>query len=972
MISTKKRVLSAFMAILTVLSVMFTVNITAFADNTEKNFIFSDITGGVRITGYYGSAKNVVIPDTLAGKTVKEVKDNVFSNNETLEKLTIPASVEKFDYSMLESCPNLKSVVVDPNNENYASLDGVLLSKDKLRLYIYPAKKAGTSYKIPDETGIINSFCGNKILKSVDLSNNAYTHSIAINNFAFKNCTALENVDFGTHGDNPMYDNSNIGYRAFLGCTALKEIVIPSTVKSIAETPFAGCTSLAKINVAASNEKYCAVNGVLFEKDGNNRTLLCYPPAANNKEYTVPGNVTKIGYGAFNNCNFTEEITISDSVTEIGEYAFDSAKSVKKVNLGENITSIPSGCFKDSGLTFIRGGGKITGIGYSSFSGCTDLNNIDVIINNLTEIPNYAFSGCSSLSDIQFPESIKKIGYNAFFGCSLISSVKLNPNTAGATIGSYAFAECSSLSSVVLGDNFDSVDSSAFYDCPNLKTAEIRSMNTQLDYYSLGYTGGDDGFVHKTDIIIVCRLNSLAQKYAKDNEFDYEIIAHSSFCNSNGSSYDKIITEPDCTHSGTRNVYCTECGGLFARNITVPALGHNEEYTLVGYDATCTETGLTNGTKCSRCKEIVTPQKTIPAKGHGKLQTIKGRAATCTKTGLTNGKKCTVCNQIVTAQKTIPMTAHKKVTVKGYAATCSKTGLTDGVKCSVCNKVLTAQKTIPMTAHKKVTVKGHAATCSKTGLTDGVKCSVCDKVLTAQKVIPTTAHKEVTVKGYAATCTKAGLTNGVKCSVCNKVLTAQKKIPAAHKEVTVKGYAATCIKTGLTNGVKCSVCNKVLTEQKVIPVTDHTYKNGVCTVCGANEPISELQLKPESKLILDNENKTVIITPENTSGMKISEFKDQFTAEITVSKTDDKLIVNGGKFTFGDTEYTVIVKGDVNCDGKITAADARIMLRISAKLDAATDVQFAAADINSDSKVTAAEARNILRFSAKLAKSVNG
>ena len=58
--------------------------------------------------------------------------------------------------------------------------------------------------------------------------------------------------------------------------------------------------------------------------------------------------------------------------------------------------------------------------------------------------------------------------------------------------------------------------------------------------------------------------------------------------------------------------------------------------------------------------------------------------------------------------------------------------------------------------------------------------------------------------------------------------------------------------------------------------------------------------------------------------------------------------------------------GDVNKDGKITAADARLALRVSAKLETLTDYIAKAADMDSNGKITAADARKILRISAKL------
>ena len=72
-----------------------------------------------------------------------------------------------------------------------------------------------------------------------------------------------------------------------------------------------------------------------------------------------------------------------------------------------------------------------------------------------------------------------------------------------------------------------------------------------------------------------------------------------------------------------------------------------------------------------------------------------------------------------------------------------------------------------------------------------------------------------------------------------------------------------------------------------------------------------------------------------------------------------------------ESRYEVIekgenLKGDMNSDGKITAADARILLRISARLEPSDDSIIKKGDINKDGRITAADARKILRVSAKL------
>lgn len=64
--------------------------------------------------------------------------------------------------------------------------------------------------------------------------------------------------------------------------------------------------------------------------------------------------------------------------------------------------------------------------------------------------------------------------------------------------------------------------------------------------------------------------------------------------------------------------------------------------------------------------------------------------------------------------------------------------------------------------------------------------------------------------------------------------------------------------------------------------------------------------------------------------------------------------------------YTVLVPMDVNGDGKITAQDVRVALRVAARLESPNSVSQRAADIDADGKITASDARGILRKTAHL------
>ena len=360
---------------------------------------------------------------------------------------------------------------------------------------------------------------------------------------------------------------------------------------------------------------------------------------------------------------------------------------------------------------------------------------------------------------------------------------------------------------------------------------------------------------------------------------------------------------------------------------------------------------------------------------HSNTKTEPALAPTCTSDGHTEKIICLDCGKVIKDSEPVPALGHKEVKVDGKSATCTEKGLSDGTKCSVCGKVIKAQKETPALGHKLVTSEGKPATCTDIGFTDEIKCSVCGDVIKAREEIPALGHTEVKVDGTPATCTEKGLTDGTKCSVCSVTLTAQKEIPAlGHKEVKVDGKSASCTEKGLTDGTKCSVCGVVIKAQEEIPALGHRFENGVCTVCSAKDPDYTLKLVEDhdKNISLDNEKKTVTNKPTSSKSMTASELKKQFGADIKLDLKDDDLVPNGTKFTYNDVEYTVIVKGDTAADGKITASDARAILRMAAKLDNPDDVTAAAADLNSDGKISSSEARNVLRFAAKLSSSLEG
>ena len=187
---------------------------------------------------------------------------------------------------------------------------------------------------------------------------------------------------------------------------------------------------------------------------------------------------------------------------------------------------------------------------------------------------------------------------------------------------------------------------------------------------------------------------------------------------------------------------------------------------------------------CSRCDAKRT--ESIPMTAHTP-ETVPGKAATCTEEGVTEGSKCSVCGIVLKKQETIPAAHTPGTAVKENetAATCTAEGSYDEVVyCSVCQEeILRKQVTVEKTAHTWVENAGEgylvsAATCTAQAVYYK-SCSACGaKSEETFAYGGFGAHTSETVPGKDATCFAPGLTEGSKCSVCGEVLQEQQKIEA--------------------------------------------------------------------------------------------------------------------------------------------------------------------------------------------------
>ena len=159
------------------------------------------------------------------------------------------------------------------------------------------------------------------------------------------------------------------------------------------------------------------------------------------------GNVTSIGTWAFYDCDKLTYVDLG-RVTVIPERAFFDCDSLSDIDL-KYVTSIGSGAFSYCGLT-AADLTSVTDLGEYAFSGCFDLTSVK-LGGNLTSIGKAAFLACEKLAEIDLSH-ITSISDFSFQGCTNLCSVDLSSVTS---IGTSAFASCINLTDVRLGSRKD-------------------------------------------------------------------------------------------------------------------------------------------------------------------------------------------------------------------------------------------------------------------------------------------------------------------------------------------------------------------------------------------------------------------------------------------------------------------------------------------------------------------------------------
>ncbi len=213
------------------------------------------------------------------------------------------------------------------------------------------------------------------------------------------------------------------------------ELIINTTNKSKLEG--------SKIAEVSSNP-YIIKDGEL-KSAGTNLELM-----SSDGTVTIPENVTKIGAGAFSSLAGLKTVIIPGTVKEVGANAFSYNKTLEKVIMQEGTEIIGEQAFYEcTSLSEINLPDTINSVGKFSMVN-SKITKLDVPT-SLKTIGAYAFYYLEELQTVNIPEGVETIRYYAFDSCKKLETITI-PSTV-TNIENGAFASCNSLTQINLKTN---------------------------------------------------------------------------------------------------------------------------------------------------------------------------------------------------------------------------------------------------------------------------------------------------------------------------------------------------------------------------------------------------------------------------------------------------------------------------------------------------------------------------------------
>lgn len=436
---------------------------------------------------------------------VKKLAKGAFDKAVKLRNVLLGPSVDTIEDGAFGGNNDLAAFDVDPANPNYTADNGVIYTKNKEELVLFPAGKAGEYTTLPTTKKIRNRafYYAQKVTK-VNFNSNLEV----IDNDAFQATTKLENITFEAPAK-----IKTIGTFAFQG-SGLTELNIPASLEVVSWSAF-GSTKLKKVTVADGSQLQSINTGAFngckdleeFTFEGSSTLNKIQADAFSGddklKSFVIPEKVTVLERGSFNGASGLETITFKQpaTMTIIGEGAFQYAKALKRIELPSTVTTISKDAFNTcSSLTEVVIPASVTTIDATGFQECAKLEKFTVDKNN----PVYSsVDGFLLSKDKKTLVSFPPAKANTYY-------TMLPPTIE--TIGKQAFYFVQALENVTIPEKVKKIEDFAFDRVGNLNTIAFLGKTPITDVAPSAFNPAN---VDKTKIDLSVRKDA---KAAFDND----------------------------------------------------------------------------------------------------------------------------------------------------------------------------------------------------------------------------------------------------------------------------------------------------------------------------------------------------------------------------------------------------------------------------------------------------------------------
>lgn len=431
---------------------------------------------------------------------VKKLAKGAFDKAVKLRNVLLGPSVDTIEDGAFGGNNDLSAFDVDPANPNYTAADGVIYTKNKEELVLFPAGKAGEYTTLPTTKKIRKRafYYAQKVTK-VNFNSNLEV----IDNDAFQATTKLENITFEAPAK-----IKTIGTFAFQG-SGLTELNIPASLEVVSWSAF-GSTKLKKVTVADGSQLQSINTGAFngckdleeFTFEGSSTLNKIQADAFSGddklKSFVIPEKVTVLERGAFNGASGLETITFKQpaTMTVIGEGAFQNAKALKRIELPSTVTTISKDAFNTcSSLTEVVIPASVTTIDATGFQECAKLEKFTVDKNNTvySSVDGFLLSK-DKKTLVSFPPAKANTYYTML------------PPTI-ETIGKQAFYFVQALENVTIPEKVKKIEDFAFDRVGNLNTIAFLGKTPITDVAASAFNPAN---VDKTKIDLSVRKDAKA------------------------------------------------------------------------------------------------------------------------------------------------------------------------------------------------------------------------------------------------------------------------------------------------------------------------------------------------------------------------------------------------------------------------------------------------------------------------------